>query len=499
VLQTFGRWGIFAGGTLALCFSNGVNGNVLAAWLAPALLLVFVMTTRPWAGLGAMILAGALGNAVMFHGALPMADTEFAVFCLVTGLIGAVPYVMSRLAAPRLGVVSGSLVFPCLMTGLGFVSTETSPFGSWAHDAYMQLDVAPLAQVAAFVGLWGVAFPVYFSASVAAAVVTQWGRGAVMALVLLASVTGGAFLAGTWRLQAPTVAGPMLRVAAFGNPAGMPDRFFEGCAARADTACRRSKAHERLDRLMAMTEESVRGGAKLVVWYEAAIQYDQAEEVAIVARVGEYAKSRGIYLVSGAAAIPGDPEALMINKAQVYTPQGTLAFEYLKAMPVPGEPIVKGDGVIRMLDTPHGRLGVMICFDADFPALARQAAAKGVDLLAIPANDWRAITPLHGHMTRFRAIENGFPVVRSTSNGLSIIADPRGSVLAAVNSFDQPGVPALADVPTSRIGTPYAVVGDSFAIASIITGLALLVLAAVSAIRDTIRTRSAGAAIGSHR
>jgi hypothetical protein len=43
------------------------------------------------------------------------------------------------------------------------------------------------------------------------------------------------------------------------------------------------------------------------------------------------------------------------------------------------------------------------------------------------------------------------------------------------------------------------VVGDSFAIASIITGLALLVLAAVSAIRDTIRTRSAGAAIGSHR
>jgi apolipoprotein N-acyltransferase len=141
----------------------------------------------------------------------------------------------------------------------------------------------------------------------------------------------------------------------------------------------------------------------------------------------------------------------------------------------------------------------MICFDADFPALARQAAAKGVDLLAIPANDWRAITPLHGHMTRFRAIENGFSVVRATSNGLSIIADPRGSVLAAVNSFDQPGIPALADVPTARAGTPYAVVGESFAIASIITGLALLLLAAVSAIRHTIRTRSAGAAIGSHR
>ncbi|KQO62685.1 nitrilase-related carbon-nitrogen hydrolase [Curtobacterium sp. Leaf261] len=39
-----------------------------------------------------------------------------------------------------------------------------------------------------------------------------------------------------------------------------------------------------------------------------------------------------------------------------------------------------------VVDTPHGRIGVMICFDLEFPEWTRIAALDGVELLAVPTN-----------------------------------------------------------------------------------------------------------------
>lgn len=166
----------------------------------------------------------------------------------------------------------------------------------------------------------------------------------------------------------------------------------------------------------------------------------------------------------------------MDNTAMVFTPSGELAFEYHKAIPVPGEPIAAGDGEIKTVDTPFGRLGVIICFDADFPQLVRRARQRGVDILAIPANDWRAITPLHAQMARFRAIENGFSIVRATSNGQSLVADSTGAMLADVDAFATPGGVASARLPVQTRGTLYARTGDVFVFAC---GLLLAVLTLV--------------------
>lgn len=45
-----------------------------------------------------------------------------------------------------------------------------------------------------------------------------------------------------------------------------------------------------------------------------------------------------------------------------------------------------GDGQPAVVDTPHGRVGVMICFDLEFPEWTRIAALDGADLLAVPTN-----------------------------------------------------------------------------------------------------------------
>jgi 5-aminopentanamidase len=45
-----------------------------------------------------------------------------------------------------------------------------------------------------------------------------------------------------------------------------------------------------------------------------------------------------------------------------------------------------GDAHPPVLETPHGRVGVMICFDMEFPEWTRVAALAGADLLAVPTN-----------------------------------------------------------------------------------------------------------------
>ncbi len=480
------RWGAFAAGTLALCFSNGVTANVYAAWIAPTLLLGFVMTTGLWLGLALTVAASSIASFIMFRGVIPIGDEEYAIASLVTGLIGALPFLAHRLAAPRLGAVLGSLVFPSVGVALSYVLAQGSPFGTWGNDAYVQLPFAPLAQFASVAGIWGIAFAVYWFASVAQALVTERSSGANIAAASFVIVFIPLIGFGVSRLQGPTETSNTVRAAALSNPQALPDRFFEGCAQRTDYSCRSAKARARQDALFALSEQAVRQGAKLIVWYEAAAQFDAPDEAEFIARAGAFARQHGIYLIAGAARIPLAPDQLIANTAMGFTPGGERAFEYLKTVPVPGEPIIRGDGVIPTLDTPFGRIGVMICFDADFPALSRQAAARGVDILAIPANDWRAITPLHAEMTRMHAIESGFSIVRATSNGVSLIANQRGIVLAHNNAFTNPGAITLADVPTRRMDTVQSTVDDLFAALCLLLASGLLIAATALAWRTRL-------------
>ena len=484
------RWIAFAAGTLALFFSNGVHGNVVGAWLAPALLLVFVVNAGVWVGFVTVIVASSAASFFMWRGAIPIADSEYVILSIISGVFVGLPFLLHRISAQRLGALAGSLVYPSAATALGYLSSLGSPFGTWGNEAYMQMDIAPLAQLASVLGIWGVAFMVSWAASTIAILVQARNRNTFVAasvfFVCLIAVLGF----GASRLVVSQDVDLTVRAAALNNPSDLPDRFFEGCERRDDYACRTASARARWERLFDMSAVEARNGARVIVWYEAAAQYDESDEPEFVARAQAFAQEHNVYLIAGAARIPNGQDALIENKALVFTPDGELAFEYLKSVPVPGEPIVPGDREIRTLETPFGRLGVIICFDADFPDLSRQAAARGVDVLAIPANDWRAITPLHGEMVRLRAIENGFSIVRASSNGLSLIANQQGVVLASVNSFDEQGVATVANVPSRLQPTFYGEIDDQFAGVTALMLLGLLLAALGRWVREALARQS---------
>jgi apolipoprotein N-acyltransferase len=142
--------------------------------------------------------------------------------------------------------------------------------------------------------------------------------------------------------------------------------------------------------------------------------------------------------------------------------------------------ISAGGAAIATMDTGRGRFGIVICHDLDFPRLMREAGRMGVDVLFGPSSDWAAITPLHARMAVFRAVENGCSLVRPCSNGLSLAADPLGSIVASQRDLGDAGNVFSATVPVHRRRTVYAVTGDAFAFGN----LAALLLFVVVRVRS---------------
>ncbi|NMY90128.1 carbon-nitrogen hydrolase family protein [Pseudomonas oryzihabitans] len=82
--------------------------------------------------------------------------------------------------------------------------------------------------------------------------------------------------------------------------------------------------------------------------------------------------------------------------------------------------IVGGREGLRVFDTALGRLGILICYDSEFPLLARHLAEAGVDLILVPSC---TDTVAGFHRVRVgvqaRALENQLAVLQAPTVGLA--------------------------------------------------------------------------------
>ena len=62
----------------------------------------------------------------------------------------------------------------------------------------------------------------------------------------------------------------------------------------------------------------------------------------------------------------------------------------------------------KTFDTDAGYLGLVICYDINFPDYLNKLRRLGLDILLILSWDWDGITESHSINLRYRAIENGF-------------------------------------------------------------------------------------------
>ena len=122
---------------------------------------------------------------------------------------------------------------------------------------------------------------------------------------------------------------------------------------------------------------------------------------------------------------------------------------------------------------PLGRAGVQICYEIVFSGAVVDRANRP-DYIFNPSNDgWFGAwgPPQHLAQARLRAIEEGLPVLRSTTNGISAVVDANGVVLQSAPR----GVAARFDghIPRAHAPTPFALLGNRLAL-----GWALLLLGA---------------------
>jgi apolipoprotein N-acyltransferase len=119
-------------------------------------------------------------------------------------------------------------------------------------------------------------------------------------------------------------------------------------------------------------------------------------------------------------------------------------------------------------------MGVLICYEAIFPELARAHARENANVLVNLTNDaWFGMTSApyqHLCMAAFRAVENRIPMIRAANTGLSAYIGPQGKIVAQSSLFDEAVLMGSLNVATPPL-TIYARFGDLFALTSLILAL----------------------------
>ena len=104
-----------------------------------------------------------------------------------------------------------------------------------------------------------------------------------------------------------------------------------------------------------------------------------------VALFVELAKHRKVHIIGGSH--PTITHGRMYNTAYLFTPEGKVFTQDKIHLTRWEKEKWKGDPgkMLRVFDTPHGRIAILICYDIEFPELARKVSEQGADIIFVPS------------------------------------------------------------------------------------------------------------------
>lgn len=130
-----------------------------------------------------------------------------------------------------------------------------------------------------------------------------------------------------------------------------------------------------------------------------------------------------------------------------------------------------GPGAASLTVPGAGRVAPQVCYEVVFPGFTPRGAERPDWIVNVSNDAWFGayVGPLQSlAQARFRAVEEGLPVVRATSGGVSAVVDPYGRVTARAAVGEEAVVDA--DLPAPLAPTMYALVGDAGAIILLLAG-----------------------------
>lgn len=245
---------------------------------------------------------------------------------------------------------------------------------------------------------------------------------------------------------------PTLRLALHQGPAGVPRTREDGLAALDDAA--RAAAAE---------------GARLLLTSELSLTgYALGDRVAERAEPAEGEGARAVAAIAaahGIAVVHGHPErdpdsGALYNSATLTGPDGTPLATYRKTHLYGGyerRHFTPGDRLVVQAELHGVRVGLLICYDVEFPEAVRAHALAGTELLVVPTALMRPYEVVPEAVLPARAWENQLYVAYANRAGregefhfagLSRLAAPDGSV--PVRAGRKPAL-LTADVDTGLL------------------------------------------------
>ncbi|MGD9502013.1 MAG: nitrilase-related carbon-nitrogen hydrolase [Methyloceanibacter sp.] len=433
--------------------------------------------SRRWSAVAVAIATAGYYLALLLQGSSVMPPATIAAGTLALGAIGWVIGLFMRPFAERTGYRWFLVQYPLIWVALDLLVEDNEILGGGSWIAYRLGSAPQLIQPVSILSTPALSLLLLMiNAAIALLVLKgmdrKWpqlagapipGRVVLWSSIVTVAATV-AWLATSLSIynQTTRAMGPATRVAAV-QP-GLDNAPSGTLTFKRDLFPGRTE-EERIESQIAdlsrMTREGASRGAKVVVWPEEALDYDP--RVTHTEWIPNLVRETGVYLAHGFTADANDLSSP--NVALLWNPEGTVVAVYrkVKRVLVEGESFEPGT-VYPTTDTPAGRLGIIICFDIEFPnGPARRQALAGSQIILAPSIDFQSIAHLRSASTVFRAVENRVGMVKTDLAWDSVIVAPNGKVLAKTLVATENGASALLveDVPLGPANAPFTLYGGT--------------------------------------
>ncbi|MEM9580126.1 MAG: carbon-nitrogen hydrolase family protein [Pseudomonadota bacterium] len=103
----------------------------------------------------------------------------------------------------------------------------------------------------------------------------------------------------------------------------------------------------------------------------------------------DLAREFGVHILAPTAPVfdPAEHDSRPMNRARLITPKGTIGIQDKQIMTM-GErdPMdVAPGGDLRLFDTGLGKMGIVTCYDSEFPLISRALVEAGAEILLVPS------------------------------------------------------------------------------------------------------------------
>jgi apolipoprotein N-acyltransferase len=425
--------------TLCCGFGNSLEPVTILAWFHPYCLILGLeaFTLTQWSHVLYVIffitstqaIGFTIGFSTIFGYPQPTISTLFQTYAvgllywLLITLFALLPHHMLQKKFSY--YPSWTLfVYPTCQTVISIVlfGNIVSTFPSIGNSV---LDLTPLAYISSLVGLAGIEFYLLLSAT--------WAAHLTIGIINTNSRIFSTFLSSSLLLF--IITGFLIQSQTLYQHdinSQIPPKIWTGSCLFGQNE---KLGTERYNLLWNQTSSRIQANDNFILWSEEAVKVTSDEEEQALIQKGAtllltQSPSQETFL-----GLTYYKKKLNANTATnhftLLTPTGEIAWNYKKAHPVPGveDNVDPGPNILPIYHSSHyGTLSGSICFDLDFPNTLRQASTKKVDILFQPSWTWNAISSRHFIGNSLRTIENGFILIRCSSDGESGVVSSKGII-----------------------------------------------------------------------